>query len=86
MTSPRLHSVPDHVLDAVGEMLERLESVTRAGQQHLMVKIVAALDQHPRALGRLDVLRREAAKTVPDGPTFARAAEHLLGALARSSR
>jgi hypothetical protein len=49
-----------------------------------MVKIVAALDLHPRALGHLDVLRREAAKAVPDGPTFVRAAEHLLGALTRS--
>jgi hypothetical protein len=83
MTSPGLASPPDHVLDAVGEMLERLESVTRAGQQHLMIKIVAALDQHPHALGRLDDLRREAGKASPDGPAFVRAAERLLTVLSR---
>jgi hypothetical protein len=86
---------PDQILAAVSEMLERLETVTRAGQQHLMVKILGALNAHPyvlaagpnsRSIGRqLDDLKREAEKTSPDAPTFVRVAQRLLTLIAIST-
>jgi hypothetical protein len=82
VTSPR-----DRALTAIDDMLDRLETVTRAGQQHLMVKIVEVLTTHPliTAAGpfvttRLDDLRREASKAAPDGGAFAHATRALLSA------
>ena len=75
-------------LSAVHEMLERLESVTDAGRQHLMIKIVTVLDAHPLAgadpciRARVADLRREAAKVAPDGVSFANVARPLVGLLA----
>ena len=58
----------------VRQVLERLETVTRAGQRHLMNKIVAVLTSHPliAAAGpfvaaRVDDLRRDAEEAAPDG-------------------
>jgi len=79
---------PDHnlaALAAINEMLERLETVTRAGQRHLMNKILAVLTSHPliTAAGpfiadRVDDLRREAEKAAPDGGAFTRATRALF--------
>ena len=74
-------------LGAVNEMLERLDTVTDAGRQHLMSKIVAVLSAHPLASAdpcvRAQVadLRREAGKPAPDGASFAGVARPLLAAL-----
>src|SRR5262245_34603133 len=77
----------DGALAAIDEMLDRLETVTRAGQQHLMAKIVAVLTSHPViAAGgpfiaeRVEDLRREAGKAAPDGGAFARATRALFSA------
>jgi hypothetical protein len=75
-------------LEAVHEMLERLESVTDAGRQHLMLKIVTVLDAHPMAgadpciRARVADLRREAGKAAPDGVSFANVARPLVSLLA----
>jgi len=77
----------DGALAAIDEMLDRLETVTHAGQQHLMAKIVAVLTSHPViAAGgpfiaeRVEDLRREAGKAAPDGGAFARATRALFSA------
>jgi len=74
-------------LGAVGEMLERLDSVTDAGRRHLMAKIVTVLSAHPRASAdpgvgaRVADLRREADKPAPDGPWFVGVARPILSIL-----
>jgi hypothetical protein len=79
----------DRALGAIDEMLDRMESVTRAGQRFLMGKIVAVLTAHPMAssggpfIGRwLDDLRREIDKTSPDGGAFAVRARALVSLMA----
>jgi len=75
------------VLGAVGEMLERLDSVTDAGRRHLMAKIVTVLSAHPLASAdpgvgaRVADLRREADKPAPDGPWFVGVARPILSLL-----
>src|SRR5215831_4908121 len=78
---------PPSQIEAIHEMLERLETVTRAGQQHIMAKIVAMLVAHPAiAAGGpvvaacIEDLRREARKAAPDGGAFARATRALFSA------
>ena len=78
----------DGALGAIDDMLDRLESVTRAGQQYLMHKIVGVLDAHPVAASggpfvarRLDDLRREAGKASPDGGAFALTARAMMTTL-----
>ena len=85
----RLTDRGDGALAAINEMLDRMESVTRAGQLYLMAKIVAVLTAHPLAasdgpfIGRwLDDLRREIAKTAPDGTAFAVRARGLVSLIA----
>jgi hypothetical protein len=80
----------ESALIVVEEMLERLETVTLAGRQHLMGKIVTVLAaQTPPAIARalvtrrVDELRREAAKVVPDGRAFSRAARAVVAAMTR---
>lgn len=75
----------DGALAAIDEMLDRLETVTHAGQQHLMAKIVAMLVSHPSIAGggpfvaeRVEDLRREAGRAAPDGSAFARATRALF--------
>jgi hypothetical protein len=75
----------DGALAAIDEMLDRLETVTHAGQQHLMAKIVSVLTAHPViasggpvAAARIERLRQESQKTAPDFSSFARATRALL--------
>jgi hypothetical protein len=77
----------DGALAAIDEMLDRLETVTHAGQQHLMAKIVAVLTAHPSitaggpfVAARVEDLRREAGKAAPDGSAFASATRALFSA------
>jgi len=77
----------DGALAAIDEMLDRLETVTHAGQRHLMSKIVAVLLAHPAiaagdplVAARVEDLRREARKSAPDGGAFARATRALFSA------
>jgi hypothetical protein len=88
--SPAPAAVPEGTLAAIHDMLERLESVTDAGRQHLMSKIVAVLAAHPRAAdppvaASVENLRREARKAVPDGSTFVRLAGPLVVTLVAGS-
>jgi hypothetical protein len=75
-------------LAVIAEMLERLESVTRAGQQHLMGKIVTVLSVQPPTQAdesivahRLAELRQESGKVAPDGQAFTLIARALLATL-----
>jgi hypothetical protein len=75
----------DGILAAIDEMLARLESVTNAGQRHLMQKIVSALVAHPLAasagafvIASFEDLRREVSKAAPDGGAFERATRTLI--------
>jgi hypothetical protein len=79
----------DRALGAIDEMLDRMESVTRAGQRFLMGKIVAVLTAHPMASSGgpfierwLADLRREIDKTSPDGGAFALRARALVSLMA----
>jgi hypothetical protein len=83
---------PDLFRDVIDEMLGRLESVTMAGQLHLMNKILAALGMHPMSktggptvTSRLDDLRNETAKALPDGSAFAYTARVLMTTIATDS-
>jgi hypothetical protein len=80
----------DGALAAIDEMLDRLETVTHAGRQHLMTKIVSVLTSHPVIASggpfiaeRVEDLRREAGKAAPDGYAFARATRALFSATRR---
>jgi hypothetical protein len=78
----------DATLAAIDEMMERLETVTDAGRQHLMSKIVSVLVSHPLAAGapilaaRVEVLRKEARRASPDGGAFTSVARPLVALLA----
>jgi hypothetical protein len=78
-------SVADSALLAIDEMLERLATVTNAGRQHLMEKIVNLMVRHPSVTAgapflasRIEDLRRQARKAAPDGDAFASATRTLL--------
>ncbi len=81
-------------LTVIHEMLLMLDSLTIAGQRHLMEKVVRFVeDQLPRVrsgLGRRNLsaietlvkqLRRESDRLVPDVSAFSRGAETLLALL-----
>jgi hypothetical protein len=85
----------DSTLVVLDEMLDLLKSVTRAGERHMMGKIVRVLCGHPRASAggpfiahRLEDLRREAGKAAPDGDVFGRIARAVLATIstARAAR
>ena len=85
----------DSTLIVLDEMLDLLKSVTRAGERHMMGKIVRVLCGHPRATAggpfiarRLEDLRREAGKAAPDGDVFGRIARAVLATIstARAAR
>jgi hypothetical protein len=78
-------------LAVVREMLPTLDTVSAAGQQHLMGKVVAFIQEHStsayRSLSRrnqemfaelLDRLRRESNRIAPDVQAFCHGAESLL--------
>ena len=82
-------------LSVIREMLVMLDSLTIAGQRHLMEKVVRFVDdQVPRlsaSVGRrnhsavetiLEALRHESDRLVPDVAVFSRGAESLLALLA----
>jgi hypothetical protein len=77
-----------NTLAAIDDMLGRLDTVTRAGQQHLMTKIILALSAHPlvasrhQAARRLAELRREATKSAPDDRAFTLATRALVASIA----
>jgi hypothetical protein len=86
--------VPADPIDTVREMLSMLETLTIAGQHHVMEKVIGfsevRIAREVRRLGgasrrglweQLDCLRREANHIVPDVSTFARRAESLLALL-----
>lgn len=90
-TEPERKQVP---LTVIREMLLMLDSLTIAGQRHLMEKVVRFVeDQLPRigaSLGRRNLgaietlvnqLRRESDRLVPDVAAFSRGAETLLALL-----
>lgn len=82
----------DGTLATIDEMIERLETVTDAGRQHLMSKIVSGLVSHPAAAtapvvaARVEVLRREAERAAPDGNAFTRIARPLVALLAAAAQ
>jgi hypothetical protein len=85
----------DSTLILLDEMLDLLKSVTRAGERHMMGKIVMVLCGHswataggPFVAHRLEDLRREAGKAAPDGDAFGRIARAVLATIstARAAR
>jgi len=87
--------VPRLPLSVIREMLVMLDSLTIAGQRHLMEKVVHFVEEQvPRlsasvsrrnhaAVGTiLDGLRRESDRLVPDVAVFSQGAESLLALLA----
>jgi hypothetical protein len=83
-------SPSDGALLAIDEMLERFDTVTHAGRQHLMQKIVSLLVQHPSVTAEgsflashVDELRLQAGKAAPDADAFASATRRLLAAARR---
>jgi hypothetical protein len=81
-------------IDTVREMLAMLETITIAGQRHVMEKVTvfaeARIGRVARRAGpaarrvlweQLDCLRREAERIVPDVATFTRRAESLMALL-----
>jgi hypothetical protein len=88
-------SVPADPIDTVREMLSILETLTIAGQHHIMEKVIGFAEvriarEVRRGSGtsrrglweQLDCLRREADHIVPDVASFARRAESLMALLA----
>jgi hypothetical protein len=100
MDSPRSIS-EDHTprsladkLATVRQMLATLNTVTIAGQRHVMTKVLAFVDgQVGRAIGQgaagnrrvlleqLALLRRESDRQLPSVPSFGETAESLLALL-----
>jgi hypothetical protein len=75
------------------EMLVTLETLTNAGQQHLMAKVVTFIEGHiakalpgvrdrQRAAALLTRLKRESERPAPDVATFRDHAETLIALLA----
>jgi hypothetical protein len=86
-------------LDAVREILRGLETATRAGQQHLMMKVLGLLrseapardnwvgeQQWTKIAAALERLAAEASRLAPDSGAFARQATAVADALARPHR
>jgi hypothetical protein len=76
----------------VREMLATLETLTPAGQQHTMSKIVAFVGRQSGDTFREDALadlsrslQREAARALPDVATFCRGTEDVLALLAANA-
>jgi hypothetical protein len=87
--------VPADPIDTVREMLSMLETLTIAGQHHVMEKVIGFAEvriaREVRRGGaasrrglweQLDCLRREAGHIVPDVSSFARRGESLMALLA----
>ncbi len=84
-------SLPADTVATIRQMLATLETVTNAGQIHLMNKLLAIIGDHvERALGRggprndgmlreqLTLLKREADRSAPSTPAFVNRAEGLI--------
>ena len=82
-------------LSVIREMLVMLDSLTIAGQRHLMEKVVHFVEEqvprlaasvsrrnHAAVATILEELRRESDRLVPDVAAFSRGAESLLALLA----
>ena len=79
---------PLRKMDVAAEMLAVLDSLTPAGQQHMMARIAGLLvdeaRQQPRLVwfgGTFEGLAREVRRAFPDVAAFRRHAEPLLAAL-----
>jgi hypothetical protein len=93
--APLLPTTSPSRLAVAREMLVTLETLTNAGQRHLMAKVVTFIEGHvatatagvrerPRAaaLQLLGQLRRESERPSPDVATFRSRAETLIALLA----
>ena len=82
-------------LATIRQMLASLDTLTIAGQRHLMTKVLAFLDSHvdrlihqaghgkrSMLLEQLVLLRRESDRQLPSVPAFGERAESLLALLA----
>jgi hypothetical protein len=80
-------------LAVAGEMLAMLETLTNAGQRHLMAKVVTFIEGHiakatpgvrdrQRAAALLTQLRRESERPSPEVAAFRAHAERLIALLA----
>ncbi len=81
-------------LEIVRQMVASLETVTIAGQRHLMTKVLAFVDgqvdravrgsslDRRRLLEQLALLKHETDRQLPSVPVFGRRAENLLDLLA----
>jgi hypothetical protein len=85
-------------LTTIRQMLATLDTLTIAGQRHLMTKVIAFVDiQVERAIQRtgteddgtlveqLALLRRESDRQVPSVPAFGERAERLIAFLATAA-
>jgi hypothetical protein len=90
---------PPVTLATIRQMLAALETVTTAGQSHLMSKLIAIIDgEVSRALGRggprndamlreqLALLKREADRPAPSVPAFVDRAEGLIALVVDGGR
>jgi hypothetical protein len=91
---PRLPTLADE-LATVQQMLATLDTLTTAGQRHLMTKVVAFVEDHvPLVVERADggkhsalhedlaLLRHESERPLPSAAAFEERAERLLARLA----
>jgi hypothetical protein len=92
---PIAHELLAQQLSIIREMLATLDTLTIAGQRHVMEKVVGFVDTKTRALAArmssrnrvtlLDLLmqlRKESQRLVPDPVPFTRHAENLITLLA----